>query len=91
MGEKKIALIRQWPGQPYPLSARWDGRGVKFALFSEHATERSYACSILQTPRKNVCACVLPNIPIMCGDRNRYSMTLETTSRPGESRSIIAL
>ncbi|HXG19510.1 MAG TPA: glycogen debranching protein GlgX [Methylomirabilota bacterium] len=27
-----------WLGQPYPLGATWDGRGVNFALFSEHAT-----------------------------------------------------
>jgi isoamylase len=27
-----------WPGQPYPLGATWDGEGVNFALFSEHAT-----------------------------------------------------
>jgi glycogen operon protein len=27
-----------WPGQPYPLGATWDGAGVNFALFSEHAT-----------------------------------------------------
>ena len=26
------------PGAPYPLGATWDGRGVNFALFSEHAT-----------------------------------------------------
>jgi hypothetical protein len=26
------------PGDPYPLGATWDGRGVNFALFSEHAT-----------------------------------------------------
>ncbi len=26
-----------WPGKPYPLGATWDGRGVNFALFSEHA------------------------------------------------------
>jgi glycogen operon protein len=26
------------PGQPYPLGASWDGRGVNFALYSEHAT-----------------------------------------------------
>ena len=24
-------------GQPYPLGATWDGSGVNFALFSEHA------------------------------------------------------
>ncbi len=27
----------QEPGQPYPLGATWDGLGVNFALFSEHA------------------------------------------------------
>src|SRR5262245_7294835 len=26
------------PGQPYPLGATWDGLGVNFAVFSEHAT-----------------------------------------------------
>jgi len=26
-----------WPGRPYPLGATWDGQGVNFALFSEHA------------------------------------------------------
>jgi glycogen operon protein len=26
-----------WPGQPYPLGATWDGEGVNFALYSEHA------------------------------------------------------
>ncbi len=26
------------PGAPYPLGASWDGTGVNFALFSEHAT-----------------------------------------------------
>lgn len=27
-----------WPGKPYPLGATWDGHGVNFALFSEHAS-----------------------------------------------------
>jgi isoamylase len=27
-----------WPGAPYPLGATWDGQGVNFAIFSEHAT-----------------------------------------------------
>ena len=31
-------MIRVWPGSPYPLGATWDGEGVNFALFSEHAT-----------------------------------------------------
>jgi isoamylase len=26
-----------WPGNPYPLGASWDGEGVNFAIFSEHA------------------------------------------------------
>ncbi|MBI3899663.1 MAG: glycogen debranching protein GlgX [Gammaproteobacteria bacterium] len=30
----KIAV---WRGQPYPLGATWDGEGVNFSLFSEHA------------------------------------------------------
>ena len=31
-------IFRQWPGSPYPLGATWDGKGVNFALFTEHAT-----------------------------------------------------
>jgi isoamylase len=30
--------MRVFPGSPYPLGATWDGLGVNFALFSEHAT-----------------------------------------------------
>jgi isoamylase len=30
--------MRVWPGNSYPLGATWDGKGVNFALFSEHAT-----------------------------------------------------
>jgi len=30
--------MRIWPGCPYPLGASWDGQGVNFAIFSEHAT-----------------------------------------------------
>jgi isoamylase len=26
-----------WPGRPFPQGATWDGQGVNFALFSEHA------------------------------------------------------
>ena len=32
-----------WPGQSYPRGAQWDGDGVNFALFSEHA-ERVELC-----------------------------------------------
>ena len=31
--------MRVWPGNAYPLGATWDGKGVNFALFSEHATQ----------------------------------------------------
>jgi glycogen operon protein len=31
-------ILRVWPGAPYPLGATWDGVGVNFAVFSEHAT-----------------------------------------------------
>jgi isoamylase len=30
--------MRVWPGRPYPQGATWDGQGVNFAIFSEHAT-----------------------------------------------------
>ena len=36
--KKNAVEIRQWPGRPYPLGASWDGKGVNFAVFSEHAT-----------------------------------------------------
>ncbi|HEX6502069.1 MAG TPA: glycogen debranching protein GlgX [Terriglobales bacterium] len=26
-----------WPGKPYPLGATWNGEGVNFSIFSEHA------------------------------------------------------
>ena len=32
------ARMRVWTGSPYPLGATWDGVGVNFAIFSEHAT-----------------------------------------------------
>src|SRR3984885_11110778 len=31
--------MRVWPGRPYPLGATWNGSGVNFAIFSEHATK----------------------------------------------------
>jgi len=30
--------MRVWPGRSHPLGATWDGEGVNFAIFSEHAT-----------------------------------------------------
>jgi len=35
MAGEQLSIV--WPGKPYPLGATWDGEGVNFALFSEHA------------------------------------------------------
>ena len=35
---RHTVTMKVWPGSPYPLGATWDGIGVNFALFSEHAT-----------------------------------------------------
>ena len=32
-----LPITAVWPGAPYPRGATWDGEGVNFALFSEHA------------------------------------------------------
>ncbi|MCW7537846.1 glycogen debranching protein GlgX [Aquabacterium sp. A7-Y] len=33
--DERIGIV--WPGRPYPFGATWDGEGVNFAVFSEHA------------------------------------------------------
>jgi isoamylase len=40
-----------WTGKPYPLGATWDGEGVNFALFSEHA-EKVELCLFDVTGRR---------------------------------------
>jgi isoamylase len=42
-----------WPGKPYPLGASWDGEGVNFALFSEHA-EGVELCLFDKTGRREM-------------------------------------
>ncbi len=42
-----------WPGRPYPLGANWDGEGVNFALFSEHA-ESVELCLFDQSGRREL-------------------------------------
>ena len=42
-----------WPGRPYPLGANWDGEGVNFALFSEHA-EAVELCLFDQSGRREL-------------------------------------
>jgi glycogen operon protein len=48
-----------WPGRPYPLGATWDGSGVNFALFSEHA-ERVELCLFDEHGRREVARIPLP-------------------------------
>ena len=48
---KSDSLITDlWPGHPYPRGATWDGEGVNFALFSQHA-ERVELCLFDDTGR----------------------------------------
>jgi len=35
----RFSMLKCQPGNPYPLGATWNGIGVNFALFSEHATK----------------------------------------------------
>ncbi|MGA7802339.1 MAG: glycogen debranching protein GlgX [Gammaproteobacteria bacterium] len=60
-----------WPGRPTPLGATWDGEGVNFALFSEHAEKvelclfdakgrRQIACISMQWQTDQVWHCYLP-------------------------------
>ncbi len=60
-----------WPGRPYPLGATWDGEGVNFALFSEHAEKvelcvfdpsgrRETQCIQLREQTDQVWHCYLP-------------------------------
>ncbi|MEO8807562.1 MAG: glycogen debranching protein GlgX [Burkholderiaceae bacterium] len=48
-----------WPGRPFPRGASWDGLGVNFALFSEHA-ERVELCIFDASGRHELQRLVLP-------------------------------
>ena len=52
-------MTRVWPGDPYPLGATWDGIGVNFALFSEHA-EKVELCLFDDSGSKETERVVLP-------------------------------
>jgi glycogen operon protein len=47
------------PGKPYPLGATWDGQGVNFAVFSEHA-EKVELCLFDERGRREVARFELP-------------------------------
>ncbi|HEU0200250.1 MAG TPA: glycogen debranching protein GlgX [Burkholderiaceae bacterium] len=48
-----------WPGNPYPRGAHWDGQGVNFAVFSEHA-EKIELCVFDPAGRRELHRIALP-------------------------------
>ncbi len=50
---------RVWPGNPYPLGATWDGKGVNFALFSAHA-EKVELCLFDSSGQREIERLTLP-------------------------------
>jgi isoamylase len=50
---------RVWPGNPYPLGATWDGKGVNFALFSAHA-EKVELCLFDSSGQREIERLALP-------------------------------
>src|SRR5271156_6722809 len=48
-----------WPGRPYPLGSTWDGEGVNFALYSEHA-EKVELCLFDPSGRRETLRVQLP-------------------------------
>lgn len=42
--ESDMCGVRVWPGEPYPLGATWDGRGVNFAIFTDSASASVELC-----------------------------------------------
>jgi len=57
--ELTLPITAVWPGDPHPRGATWDGEGVNFALFSEHA-ERVELCIFDPTGRYELQRVALP-------------------------------
>ena len=53
-----MTKYRVWPGRPAPLGATWDGKGVNFAVFSEHATQVDVC--LFDSPGATQEACRIP-------------------------------
>jgi isoamylase len=51
-----------WPGKPYPLGARWDGRGTNFALQSSVATRIEVCVFDPADPKREVRRFDLPEV-----------------------------
>ena len=54
-----LPISAVWPGRPSPRGATWDGEGVNFALFSEHA-ERVELCVFDPSGRRELQRITLP-------------------------------
>ncbi|HAO33162.1 MAG TPA: glycogen debranching protein GlgX [Candidatus Competibacter sp.] len=54
-----LSRARVWPGKAYPLGATWDGKGVNFALFSEHA-EKVEVCLFDPSGQREIERLTLP-------------------------------
>ncbi|MBS0202831.1 MAG: glycogen debranching protein GlgX [Planctomycetes bacterium] len=52
--------MRIWPGRPSLLGATWDGKGVNFAVFSEHATQVDLCLFDSQTSKRETTRIPLP-------------------------------
>ena len=52
--------MRVWPGRPEPLGATWDGCGVNFSVFSEHATAVHLCLLDPENPRHETLRLALP-------------------------------
>jgi isoamylase len=57
MSEQSQPIV--WPGRPYPLGSTWDGEGVNFALYSEHA-EKVELCLFDMAGRRETLRVALP-------------------------------
>lgn len=57
MNLKRVSI---WTGEPYPLGASWDGEGVNFAVFSEHA-QRIDLCLFDETGTVELAQIPLPS------------------------------
>ena len=86
-----------WPGQPYPLGATWDGKGVNFALFSAHAEKVELCLFDRSGQQRGGAHRRCPNTPTrsgtaICPRRARSSSTATAstapTSRPPATASI---
>ena len=67
-----------WPGRPYPLGSMWDGEGVNFALYSEHA-EKVELCLFDITGKREILRVPLPE---------QTDMVWQATCR-GASRPVV--